>query len=70
MDPRYHTTLANLGQRYQDYPAATFDQRFGPYQAPVDQEMLRRLFELQMLRQTPESIVPGTRTWPFGYTQT
>ena len=24
-------TLASLGQRYQNYPAATFDQRFGPY---------------------------------------
>ena len=57
--------LASLGQRYQDYPAATFDQRFGPYQPPTatdqDRDMLRRLLEEQMLRNTPEGIVPGSQ---------
>ena len=67
MDPRYHATLASLGQRYQDMPPATFDQRFGPYQAPgpyqpgLDQEQLRRMLEEQMLRNTPEGIVPGSQ---------
>ena len=58
--------------RYQNYPAATFDQPFGPYETGpmTDQERLRRMYELEMLRQIPESIVPGTRTWPFGYVQT
>lgn len=59
------TMLAGLGQRYQDYPPASFDQRFGPYQAPTDmrpdRETLRRLLEEQMLRNTPESIIPGSQ---------
>jgi hypothetical protein len=58
-------TLASFGQRYQDMPPATFDQRFGPYQAPPqtmgpdERDMLRRMMEEQMLRNTPEGIVPG-----------
>jgi hypothetical protein len=68
------TTLASMGQRYRDLPPATFDQRFGPYQAPGptpdSRDQLRRLMEEQMLRNTPEGIVPGTKTWPYGYTQT
>lgn len=56
------TMLAGLGQRYQDYPAATFDQRFGPYQAPGPTDearnQLRRLLEEQML--PPEAMVPGS----------
>ena len=67
-------TLASFGQRYQDLPPATFDQRFGPYQAPGPtpdaRDQLRRLMEEQMLRNTPEGIVPGQRTWPYGYIQT
>lgn len=67
MDPRYHTTLASLGQRYQDYPAATFDQRFGPYDARPDQQMMQELFmremqrqrDEQLLRSTPGAIIPG-----------
>jgi len=76
MDPRYHATLASLGQRYQDMPPATFDQRFGPYDTPRPdvppeaKEQLRRLFEEQMLRDTPEGIIPGQRTWPYGFIQT
>ena len=58
-------TLASFGQRYQDMPPATFDQRFGPYQTPPqtnqDRDMLRRLLEEQMLRNTPEGIVPGSQ---------
>jgi hypothetical protein len=59
--------LASLGQRYRNYPAASFDERFGPYNVgPVhDQELIRRLLEQQMLG--PEGIVPGSRTWPAGY---
>lgn len=56
-------TLASMGQRYRDMPPATFDQRFGPYQAPAPsddaREQLRRLMEEQLLRNTPEGIVPG-----------
>ena len=58
-------TLASMGQRYRNMPPATFDQRFGPYQTPPqtatdqDRDMLRRLLEEQMLRNTPEGIVPG-----------
>lgn len=58
-------TLASFGQRYREPPPATFDQRFGPYQAPPqtatdqDRDMLRRLMEEQMLRNTPEGIIPG-----------
>jgi len=58
-------TLASFGQRYQNMPPATFDQRFGPYQTPPqtatdqDRDMLRRLMEEQMLPNTPEGIVPG-----------
>jgi len=72
-------TLASTGQRYQNMPPATFDQRFGPYQGPpsplpeIPQEakdQLRRLYEEQLLRDTPEGIIPGQRTWPYGYTQT
>jgi hypothetical protein len=58
-------TLASMGQTYRDLPPATFDQRFGPYQTPgdmrPDQDMLRRLLEEQMLRNTPEGIVPGSQ---------
>jgi len=61
--PQQQTTLASMGQRYQDYPPASFDQRFGPYQAPAPtddaREQLRRMFEEQLLRQTPEAIIPG-----------
>lgn len=57
-----YTTLASLGQRYQDYPQSTFNERFGPYQAPLDQDTMRRLFEYEQLRQTPEAIVPGETT--------
>jgi len=67
-------TLASTGQRYQDMPPATFDQRFGPYQAPQqtatdqDRDMLRRSLEEQMLRNTPEGIVPGQQLVdPNGY---
>lgn len=69
-------TLASFGQRYQNLPPATFDERFGPYQTPRPdippeaKEMLRRMFEEQLLRDTPEGIIPGQRTWPYGYTQT
>jgi hypothetical protein len=57
-------TLASFGQRYQDMPPATFDQRFtfpSPPQTATEQDrdMLRRLLEEQMLRNTPEGIVPG-----------
>lgn len=56
-------TLASFGQKYREPPPATFDQRFGPYQVPQDmrpdQETLRRLLEEQMLRNTPEGIIPG-----------
>lgn len=63
-------TLASFGQRYQDMPPATFDQRFGPYQAPGPtddaREQLRRLMEQQML--PPEAIVPGQQLVdPNGY---
>jgi hypothetical protein len=56
------TMLAGLGQRYQDYPAASFDQRFGPYNTgPVtDRDMIRRLFEQEQFRQIPEAITPGS----------
>jgi len=62
--------LADLGQTYRPYPSATFDERFGPYNVgPVrDQDLIRRLFEQQMLG--PEGIVPGSRTWPSGNTLT
>ena len=69
-------TLASFGQRYREPPPATFDQRFGPYQTPMPdippeaKDMLRRMFEEQLLRDTPEGIIPGQRTWPYGYTQT
>jgi hypothetical protein len=72
MDPRY-TTLASLGQRYQNYPAATFDQRFGPFNTGPrsDQDILRMFIEQeQMQRRDPNVIRPGTPSWPFGYTQT
>lgn len=63
-------TLASFGQRYQDMPPATFDQRFGPYQAPgpTDEakDQLRRLLEQQML--PPEAITPGQELVdPLGY---
>ena len=53
-------TLAHLGQRYRAPPAATFDERFGPYQSGpmTEQELLRRLYEQQMLQQ-PGAVVPG-----------
>jgi hypothetical protein len=66
-------TLADLGQRYR--PPASFDERFGEWRRmPAEQEMLNRLlYEEEMRRRTREApegyIVPGTRTWPFGYTQ-
>jgi hypothetical protein len=54
-------TLASMGQRYRDMPPATFDQRFGPYQAPGPTDdarnQLRRMLEEQML--PPGAIVPG-----------
>ena len=66
--------LATMGQRYQNMPPATFDQRFGfgqaPGPTPDSRDQLRRLFEEQQLRNTPGGIVPGTKTWPYGYTQT
>jgi hypothetical protein len=57
--------LASLGQKYQ--PSATFDQRFGPYDARPDPEMMRRLFEeeaarqrqQEMLQNNPGAIIPG-----------
>jgi hypothetical protein len=63
-------TLASFGQRYQDLPPATFDQRFGPYQAPGPTDearnQLRLLLEQQML--PPEAIVPGQQLVdPNGY---
>ena len=53
-------TLAHLGQRYQAPPAASFDERFGPYQSGpmTEQELLRRLYEQQMLQQ-PGAVAPG-----------
>lgn len=58
-------TLASFGQQYK--PSATFDQRFGPYDARPDAEMMRRLFEEEaqrqrqeeMLRNNPGAIIPG-----------
>ena len=63
-------TLASFGQRYQDMPPATFDQRFGPYQVPQQQgltnidsaellRLLRQKADEQQLRSTPEAIIPG-----------
>ena len=48
------TILASLGQRYRNWqPPATFDERFGPYGVPPDQQDKLRLFLLQreMMRQ-------------------
>lgn|SRR4249919_2508009 len=63
--PAVPPTLASMGQQYK--PPATFDQRFGPYDARPDQEMMRRLFEeemrrqqqQQMLQDNPGMIIPG-----------
>jgi len=63
-------TLASFGQRYQDMPPATFDQRFGPYQVPPQQglsqmdsgellRLLRQKADEQQLMSTPEAIIPG-----------
>lgn len=62
-------TLASLGQHYKDMPTATFDDRFGPYNAgaPYSDRDLLRLY-LQQLG--PEEIMPGTRSWPAGFIQT
>lgn len=71
MDPRYHATLASLGQRYQNYPGlpqAQFDERFGPFN-PDPQEILRRLMIEQQLRREPGVIIPGSPSWPAGYTR-
>lgn len=66
-------TLASMGQRYRDYPPATFAQRFGPYYMPPDiqqQEQLRQFLEQQMMREQmirdPSINAPGTRAWPYG----
>jgi hypothetical protein len=71
MDPRYHATLASLGQRYQDAPPATFGERFGGPLTPEQERALaqelfmqehRRYLQEQMQRQrTPEY------TWPAGF---
>ena len=63
-------TLASFGQRYQDPPPATFDERFGPYQPPgvTDEarDQLRRMLEERML--PPGAIVPGQQLVdPNGY---
>jgi hypothetical protein len=58
-------TLASFGQQYK--PPATFDQRFGPYDARPSPEMLRQMFEeemkrqqqQQMLQDNPGMIIPG-----------
>ena len=61
-------TLASAGQTYRNYPAATFDQRFGPYSTgPVtDQDLLRRFLERP---RDPEVITPGSPSWPAGFTR-
>ena len=63
--------LASLGQRYQNYPVATFDERFGPYPTgPItDQDALRLFLQQQMLGRDPEVVVPGSRSFPAGYTR-
>jgi hypothetical protein len=71
MDPRYHTTLANLGQRYQDMPPAPFADRFGAPLTPEQERALaqqlfmqeqQKFMQDQMQRQrTPEY------TWPAGF---
>jgi hypothetical protein len=74
-EPLVRAPLASLGQRYRQPPPATFEERWSPLgPAPAEQEMLRRLLlEQEQRRRTPEApegyIMPGSRTWPFGYTQ-
>ena len=66
-------TLASTGQRYRELPAATFDERFGPYNdgPRSDEDILRMFIEQEQLqRRDPNVIRPGTPSWPFGYTQT
>src|SRR5262245_23437476 len=48
--------VAALGQRYQNYPAATFDERFGPF--GLDQQQLEQLL-LQQMRPQPGQMIPG-----------
>ena len=72
-------TLASFGQKYQDMPPATFDQRFGPYQVPQQRDitkmdsaellrLLRQQMDEQQLRTTPEAIIPGQELVdPLGY---
>lgn len=53
------------GQRYQNYPPASFDQRWGPYDLPPvpddARDELRRRLEQDMLIRAPGGTIPGTR---------
>lgn len=65
-----NVTLASMGQRYRDYPAATFDQRFGPYDVGRynSQDLMRRLIEEGQLRLDPSVLIPGSQTIdPLGH---
>ena len=71
MDPRYHTTLASLGQRYQNYPSE-LDQSRPPQDIIRElflQEMLIRRQQEQRQGRDPDVIRPGSPSWPFGYTR-
>lgn len=60
-----NTVLASLGQRYQNYPAATFDERFGPYNVgPMSDPAILRQF---LQPRDPEMIIPGSQSWPSGF---
>ena len=64
-------TLASFGQRYQDLPPATFDQRFGVPTTPEQeralalqlfmQEQQKHMEEHRQRQRTPEY------TWPAGF---
>lgn len=67
-----NTQVAGLGQRYSDWPSASFDDRFGPYSAGPAQtpDEIRRMREQEQFLRQPGAIMPGrSKSWPAGFTQ-
>jgi hypothetical protein len=66
-----YTTLASLGQRYQDYPAAPFGERFGVPTTPEQERALAQQLFLQEHQKYQEELRQRQRTpeytWPAGF---
>jgi hypothetical protein len=68
MDPQ-EFIRTSLGQRYRE---PSFETRFGDWGSPApesDQDRIRQLFIEELLRKVPDLVVPGSQSWPSGYTR-